>query len=118
MPKSAQNRVIALADVESYYASCEIAFKPRLRGKPVVVLSNNDNIVVAANKEAKALGLVLGVPLFQFQEWVDKGQVAVFSSNYELYADMSLRFANVLREFAQHLNNRWYIYLYWLSAFW
>jgi DNA polymerase V len=67
--------VVALVDCNNFYASCECVFNPKLQGKPVVVLSNNDGIVVAASKEAKALGLVLGVPIFKVKDLVESKQV-------------------------------------------
>ena len=81
----------ALIDGNTFYASCERVFQPKLNKRPVIVLSNNDGCVVTLTKEAKALGIKRGVPLFQIQEIVDRHDVAVFSSNYELYADMSDR---------------------------
>lgn len=90
----------ALADVNSFYASCETLWRPDLRGRPVVVLSNNDGCVVARNKEAKALGLKMGEPYFKIKrEFESVGGIA-FSSNYELYADMSQRVMAVLEEMA------------------
>lgn len=90
----------ALADVNSFYASCETLWRPDLRGRPVVVLSNNDGCVVARSKEAKALGLKMGVPYFKIKrEFENVGGIA-FSSNYELYADMSQRVMAVLEEMA------------------
>ncbi|CAI1574531.1 DNA polymerase V subunit UmuC [Serratia proteamaculans] len=90
----------ALADVNSFYASCETLWRPDLRGRPVVVLSNNDGCVVARSKEAKALGLKMGEPYFKVKrEFESVGGIA-FSSNYELYADMSQRVMAVLEEMA------------------
>lgn len=90
----------ALADVNSFYASCETLWRPDLRGRPVVVLSNNDGCVVARSKEAKALGLKMGEPYFKIKrEFESVGGIA-FSSNYELYADMSQRVMAVLEEMA------------------
>ena len=83
--------VFALVDGNSFYASCEKVFRPDLCDKPVVVLSNNDGCVVARSVEAKALGIPMGAPLFQIRAAVQKHGIAVFSSNYELYADMSAR---------------------------
>lgn len=81
----------ALIDGNTFYASCERVFNPSLEGRPVIVLSNNDGCIVTLTKEAKALGLKRGQPLFQVQETVDRNGVQVFSSNYELYGDMSAR---------------------------
>ena len=83
--------MFALIDGNSFYASCERVFRPELEKRPVVVLSNNDGCIVTLTKEAKALGLKRGTPLFQVKEVIEQNQVAVFSSNYELYGDMSAR---------------------------
>jgi DNA polymerase V len=88
----------ALADVNSFYASCEMLWRPDLRGRPVVVLSNNDGCVVACNKEAKALGLAMGGPYFKIRQQLERAGGVAFSSNYELYADMSARVMTVLEE--------------------
>ena len=83
--------VFALVDGNSFYASCEKAFRPDLRERAVVVLSNNDGCVVARSAEAKLLGIPMGAPLFQIQKDIRQHGIVVFSSNYELYADMSAR---------------------------
>ena len=92
--------LIALADCNNFYVSCERVFRPDLIGKPVVVLSNNDGCVVARSKEVKDLGIKMGVPLFQIQQLVNQHQIQLFSSNYTLYADMSSRVMSTLAEFA------------------
>ena len=71
----------ALIDCNSFYASCEKLFRPDLKNKPVVVLSNNDGCVVARSKEAKALGIKMGVPYFQVKDFCKQNNVTVFSSN-------------------------------------
>lgn len=81
----------ALVDCNSFYANCEKLFRPDLKDKPVVVLSNNDGCVVARSSEAKLLGIKMGVPYFQVKDFCLKHDVSVFSSNYTLYADMSQR---------------------------
>lgn len=86
-----KHTMYALIDGNSFYASCERVFRPDLKNRPVVVLSNNDGCIVTLTKEAKTLGLKRGVPLFQVQDIIKRNQVAVFSSNYELYGDMSAR---------------------------
>ncbi|HQQ63888.1 MAG TPA: Y-family DNA polymerase [Pseudomonadales bacterium] len=91
MLTTSQKPVFALIDGNSFYASCEKAFRPDLRNSPVVVLSNNDGCVVARSAEAKQLGIQMGVPFFQIQKAVRQHGIVVFSSNYELYADMSAR---------------------------
>ncbi|HHQ4306177.1 TPA: translesion error-prone DNA polymerase V subunit UmuC [Serratia fonticola] len=90
----------ALADVNSFYASCETLWRPDLRGRPTVVLSNNDGCVVARSKEAKAMGLKMGEPYFKIKENFERAGGVAFSSNYELYADMSQRVMFVLEEMA------------------
>ena len=88
--------MFALVDCNSFYASCERVFRPDLRERPVVVLSNNDGCVIAGSAEAKALGIRTGVPLFQVRELIRKHDVAVFSSNYTLYGDLSRRVMTTL----------------------
>jgi DNA polymerase V len=83
-------------DCNSFYASCEQAFRPDLRGKPVVVLSNNDGIIVALTKQAKAIGIKRGDALFEITNLIESNNVAIFSSNYTLYADMSQRIHEIL----------------------
>jgi len=92
--------IFALVDCNNFYASCERVFDPRLEGKPVVVLSNNDGIVVARSNEAKALGIGMGVPEFQIRHLIRRHDVQVFSSNYTLYGDMSRRVMEALSQFA------------------
>lgn len=86
----------ALVDCNNFYASCERVFQPSLQNKPVVVLSNNDGCVIARSQEAKALGIKMAQPLFQIKQLVQQHQIAVFSSNYALYGDMSRRVMGVL----------------------
>ncbi len=88
---------IALCDCNNFFVSCERVFRPDLEGRPVVVLSNNDGCIVARSNEAKALGIKMGTPLFQVRDLVRRENVAVFSSNYQLYGDMSARVMNILR---------------------
>lgn len=90
--------MFALADVNSFYASCENVFRPDLRGKPVVVLSNNDGCVIARSAEAKLLGIKMGTPWFQLKEAQFPEKSYVFSSNYELYASLSNRVVALLEE--------------------
>lgn len=85
-----------LIDINNCYVSFERVFNPRLNGLPVIVASNNDGCVVARSNEAKALGIKMGVPIFQIQEIIRKHKVQVYSSNYELYADMSARVMQVI----------------------
>lgn len=90
--------MFALVDANSFYASCQTAFRPDLKGKPVCVLSNNDGCVIARSAEAKALGIKMGTPWFQLKEARFPQRVHYFSSNYELYADMSMRMMTTLEE--------------------
>jgi len=93
----------ALVDCNSFYASCERVFRPDLEGRPVIVLSNNDGCIVAMSREAKALDLPRGVPLFKVQKQLDRAGAAVFSSNYTLYDDLSRRVMSILEEFTPRL---------------
>jgi DNA polymerase V len=86
----------ALVDCNNFYASCERLFQPRLRGRPVVVLSNNDGCVIARSNEAKALGVGMGAPMFKIRKLVEEHDIAVCSSNYALYGDISERVMSVL----------------------
>lgn len=95
--------MIALVDCNNFYASCERLFAPKLRNRPVVVLSNNDGCVIARSNEAKDLGIVMGAPAFQIKEVVEKNGVAVFSSNYVLYGDLSNRVHRTLAEFTPEI---------------
>jgi len=92
--------MFALVDCNNFYATCETLFRPSLRGKPLVVLSNNDGCVVARSAEAKALGLKMGVPAFRIKEQIERHGIEVFSSNYTLYADMSHRVMSILEKLA------------------
>lgn len=91
--------MFALVDCNNFYASCERVFNPTLRDKPIVVLSNNDGCVIARSNEAKALGIPMGAPAFEFKKEFKKHNIHVFSSNYPLYGDMSSRVMNLLREY-------------------
>lgn len=92
--------MFALIDCNNFYASCERVFQPKLNNKPIVVLSNNDGCVVARSDEAKALGIKMGVPVFEIKELVEKNNVNVFSSNYTLYGDLSDRVMKTIMEFS------------------
>lgn len=95
--------MFALVDCNSFYASCEQIFRPDIRGKPVVVLSNNDGFVVARSKEAKALGIPDLTLYLKVAPILKKHKVAVFSSNYPLYGDMSARVMNLLKTYSPHI---------------
>jgi DNA polymerase V len=95
--------MIALVDCNNFYASCERVFNPKLNNRPVVVLSNNDGCVIARSQEAKDLGIKMGAPAFQMEEFIEKNNVAVFSSNYALYGDLSNRVMKVLSQFSPNV---------------
>ncbi len=88
--------MFALIDCNNFYASCERLFNPKLKNFPVVVLSNNDGCVIARSNEAKTLGIKMGEPAFKMKELIDRNSVAVFSSNYTLYGDISNRVMNTI----------------------
>ncbi len=92
--------VFALVDCNNFYASCEKLFRPDLKDTPVVVLSNNDGCVVARSREAKLLGIKMGVPVFQIKSEMQRHGILAFSSNYALYADLSSRVMRTLEEMA------------------
>ena len=90
--------MFAIVDCDNCFVSCERVFRPDLNGKPVVVLSNNDGCVVARSNEAKALGIKAGTPYFQLKDLFPGQEIAVFSSNYELYIDMTDRVMSLIRK--------------------
>ncbi len=90
--------MFALVDCNNFYVSCERVFNPKLEGKPVVVLSNNDGCIIARSEEAKKLGLKMAEPVFKKTQFLKDKQVAVFSSNYTLYGDMSQRVTDILAQ--------------------
>ena len=93
--------MIAMVDCNSFYASCEQLFRPDLKGRAVVVLSNNDGCIIAKNKEAKALTHIpYGEPLFKIKKLLANNGVTLFSSNYTLYGDLSDRVMNILKTFS------------------
>ena len=95
--------MFGLVDCNNFYASCERVFNPSLNGKSIVVLSNNDGCVIARSYEAKALGIKMGVPAYKIKGLVKQHDVAVFSSNYVLYGDMSGRVMSMLAELAPEI---------------
>ena len=95
-----RRKTFALIDCNAFYVSCERVFNPKLNNRPVVALSNNDGCIIARSKEAKALGIKMGVPLFKVKDIIKKEKVIVFSSNYTLYADMSRRVMNIISDLA------------------
>ena len=90
--------MIALADCNNFYVSCERLFSPNLKGKPVIVLSNNDGCIISRSNEAKALGLEMGEPVFKRQGFIKKNNVYVFSTNFSLYGDMSSRVMSIISQ--------------------
>ena len=90
---------IALVDCNNFYVSCERLFQPRLEGKPVVVLSNNDGCVVSRSQEVKDLGLKMAVPWFQMKDIAKRHGIIALSSNYTLYADISNRVMRLLSQY-------------------
>ena len=94
-----RTKKIALVDCNSFYVSCERLFNPKIRRKPVVVLSNNDGCIISRSNEAKALGIKMGEPYFKAKDIIVKNNVQVFSSNYSLYGDLSRRVMRTLKRF-------------------
>ena len=94
-----RTRKLALVDCNSFYVSCERLFNPRIRRKPVVVLSNNDGCIISRSNEAKALGIKMGEPYFKAKDIIVRNKVEVFSSNYSLYGDLSRRVMRTLKRF-------------------
>ena len=99
MSSTQYTRKIALIDCNSFYVSCERLFNPKIRKKPVVVLSNNDGCIISRSNEAKALGIKMGEPYFKEKDIIVKNNVQVFSSNYSLYGDISRRVMRTLKRF-------------------
>ncbi|MBP5328632.1 MAG: Y-family DNA polymerase [Spirochaetaceae bacterium] len=95
--------MILHADGNSFYASCEQIYRPDLRSKPVAVLSNNDGIIIALNKEAKACGIKRGDPYFKVRALCALHGITIFSSNYTLYADISRRITSIYAEYAPEI---------------
>lgn len=98
-------QAVALIDCNNFYVSCERLFQPKLNGRPVVVLSNNDGCVVSRSQEAKDLGIAMGVPLFEIRDEVKKYGIDVRSSNYTLYGDMSSRVHEAISHFSNEIEN-------------
>ena len=96
--------MIALADCNNFYCSCERVFRPDLVGKPVVVLSNNDGCIIARSEEAKALGYKMGDPFYQMKEKLEAEGVAIFLSNYTLYGSLSNRVMSMLSHYSPRLD--------------
>ena len=92
--------MIALADCNNFYVSCERVFNPSLKNKPVVVLSNNDGCIISRSDEAKKIGIKMGEPVFKIKDLISKHDVQLFSTNFALYGDMSSRVMSLLAEFS------------------
>ncbi len=101
--KSSSTEAIALIDANNFYASCEQSINPNLRNKPVVILSNNDGCIIARSPEARALKIKMGIPYFKVKESLYNLKVAVLSSNYSLYGDMSKRLMNLLKDYSEEI---------------
>ena len=95
--------MFALVDCNNFYCACEKLFNPQLEGRPVIVLSNNDGCAISRSDEAKALGIDMASPAFMMKNLLEKHHVAVFSSNYTLYGDMSRRIMETLSGFAPRM---------------
>ena len=93
---NSSKKKVALIDCNSFYVSCERLFNPKIRKKPVVVLSNNDGCVISRSNEAKSLQIPMGAPAFKYKKQFKKNNIKVFSSNYALYGDMSRRVMSIL----------------------
>ena len=95
--------MFALIDCNNFYASCERVFRPDLNGKPIVVLSNNDGCVIARSNEAKAAGIPMGAPAFEYESVFKQHNVHVFSANFALYGDMSNRVMTILSDYSPEM---------------
>ncbi len=93
-----KKRVFALVDCDNFYVSCERVFNPKLKNRPTVVLSNNDGCIISRSNEVKELGIPMGAPIFQYEDFVRKYDVQVISSNFTLYGDMSRRVMEILED--------------------
>lgn len=113
-------KAIALIDCNNFYVSCERVFNPRLIGKPVIILSNNDGCAVARSQEAKALGIAMGVPLFKIKSKIEQHSIEVYSSNYVLYGDLSARVMATLSHYSPEVEiysiDEAFVDLSWLSG--
>jgi DNA polymerase V len=97
------NKKIGIIDCNNFYVSCERVFNPISIGRPTVVLSNNDGCVIARSQEAKSLGIKMGEPYFQKKEFMDEHRFCVYSSNYNLYGDMSDRVMTTIKKYANEV---------------
>ncbi|WP_328738176.1 hypothetical protein [Vreelandella sedimenti] len=90
--------MIGLVDCNNFYVSCESVFNHKLNGRPVGIMSNNDGCIIARSEELKALGIEMGTPAHQVRHLVERGEIVLHSSNYELYGDMSQRVQGILEQ--------------------
>jgi DNA polymerase V len=97
------NKKIGIVDCNNFYVSCERVFNPISIGRPTVVLSNNDGCVIARSQEAKDLGIKMGEPFFQKRDFMDEHRFCVYSSNYNLYGDMSDRVMTTIKKYANEV---------------
>ena len=97
------NKKIGIIDCNNFYVSCERVFNPISIGRPTVVLSNNDGCVIARSQEAKALGIKMGEPFFQKQDYMEEHKFCVYSSNYNLYGDMSDRVMSIIKQYTNNV---------------
>ncbi len=95
--------MFALIDCNSFYCSCERVFNPKIRNKPLIVLSNNDGVTISRSDEAKALGIKMGEPYHKIKDLLEKNKVYVYSSNYTLYGDLSARVMHILSNMSPEL---------------
>ncbi|BDC34875.1 umuC protein [Candidatus Dependentiae bacterium Noda2021] len=103
MSYTQSHKIFFLVDCNNFFVSCERVFNPKLRNRPVVILSSNDGCVISRSQEAKALEIPMGAPYFEYEKLFKKHNVAVHSSNFALYADMSARVMSVLGTYTPHL---------------
>ena len=103
MSSTQYTKKIALIDCNSFYVSCERLFNPKIRNKPVVVLSSNDGCIISRTNEAKALGIKMGEPYFKVERIVKENDVKIFSTNFALYGDISRRVMKTLKQFSQQM---------------
>jgi DNA polymerase V len=96
-----KQRLFALVDCNNFFASCERVFNPKLNGKPIVILSNNDGCIIARSNEAKKLGIPMGAPVFEYRNILERHDVNVFSANFHLYGDLSNRVMSILKGIAR-----------------
>jgi DNA polymerase V len=97
------NKKIGIVDCNNFYVSCERVFNPISIGRPTVVLSNNDGCVIARSQEAKDLGIKMGEPFFMKKDYMDEHRFCVYSSNYNLYGDMSDRVMTTIKKYANEV---------------